>query len=203
MVKIINDAVSTALPQEELMDAAKRFLLHSGSREDLVLGDNIASPQFGSSDLLFVSQEKTHLTVARLNDTEDTEKFVISAMSYYVWLKDLVTASEILSNGKIEIDMYLFSHDFSAAISYLMHHLATKLDIYLIKYNILQVEGLDEPGIYYQRLTAEDLAKNRSFKRDEQKEEALPTEEQETSDTLEISAEELGEFNRLQERYLS
>jgi len=203
MLKIVNDAVSTAIPQEELMDAAKHFLLHSGSHKDLVLGDNIASPQFGSSDLLFVNQGKTHLTVARLRDTEDTEKFVISAMSYYIWLKDLVTASEILSNGKIDIDMYLFSHDFSAAVSCLMHHLATKLDIYLIKYKILQVEGLDEPGIYFQRLTPEDLAKNRSFKGVEQREEALPREEQETSDMLEISDEELSEFNRLQERYLS
>jgi len=203
MLKIVNDAVSTAIPQEELMDAAKNFLLHSGSQKDLVLGDNIASPQFGSSDLLFVNPGKTHLTVARLRDTEDTEKFVISAMSYYVWLKDLVTASEILSNGKVDIDMYLFSNDFSAAISCLMDHLATKLDIYLIKYKILQVEGFDEPGIYFKPLPPKDLAKNRSFDRDEQKVEALPKEEQETSDTLEISDEELSEFNRLQERYLS
>jgi hypothetical protein len=203
MLKIVNDAVSTAIPQEELMDAAKHFLLHSGSQKDLVLGDNIASPQFGSSDLLFVNPGKTHLTVARLRDTEDTEKFVISAVSYYVWLKDLVTASEILSNGKVDIDMYLFSHDFPPAISCLMDHLATKLDIYLIKYKILQVEGLDEPGIYFKPLTREDLAKNRSFERNEQKVEALPREEEETSDTLEISDEELSEFNRLQERYLS
>ena len=203
MLKIVNDAVSTAIPQEELMDAAKKFLLHSGSHKDLVLGDNIASPQFGSSDLLFVNPEKTHLTVARLSDTEDTEKFVVSAMSYYVWLKDLVAASEILSNEKIAIEMYLFSHDFSPAICCLLDHLAGKLDIYLIKYKILQVEGLDEPGIYFQPLTPEVVAKNTSLKGDEQKEEALPREEEETSDALEISAEELSEFNRLQERYLS
>jgi hypothetical protein len=202
-LKIINDAVSTAIPQDELMDAAKNFVLHAGSHKDLVLGDNIASPQFGSSDLLFVNPGKTHLTVARLRDTEDTEKFVISAMSYYVWLKDLVAASEILSNEKIDIEMYLFSHDFSAAIAYLMDHLARKLDIYLIKYKILQVEGLDEPGIYFQPLTPEDLAKNRSLKLNTRHEAALAKEEEETSDALEISAEELSEFNRLQERYLS
>ena len=204
MLKIVNDAVSTAIPREELMEAAKKFLLHSGSHQDVVLGKNIASPQFGSSDLSFVNQGKTHLTVARLNDAEAIEKFIISSMSYYVWLKDLVTASEILSNGKMEIDMYLFSHDFSAAISYLMHHLATQLEIYLIKYHILQVEGLDEPGIYFQRLTLKDVAQDRPLTLDTRQEAALPKEEKETSDAVvDISTQELSEFNRLKERYLS
>ena len=204
MLKIVNDAVSTAIPREELMEAAKKFLLHSGSHQDVVLGKNIASPQFGSSDLSFVNQGKTHLTVARLNDAEAIEKFIISSMSYYVWLKELVTASEILSNGKMEIDMYLFSHDFSAAISYLMHHLATQLEIYLIKYHILQVEGLDEPGIYFQRLTLKDVAQDRPLTLDTRQEAALPKEEKETSDAVvDISTQELSEFNRLKERYLS
>jgi len=202
MVKTIYDAVSTAIPKEELMDAAKQFLLRSGDRQDAVLGDNIASPHFGSSDLLFVNHGKTHVTVAKLNDTVEAEKFIISSMSYYVWLKDLVTATEILSNGKTEIDMYLFSHDFSASISHLMHHLATTLDIYLIKYDILQVEGLDEPGIYFQHLSPEDIARDRPLNRNTRQQEALPTEEEETSDPLELSAEELSEFNRLEERYL-
>jgi hypothetical protein len=165
-VKIINHAVSTAIPQEELTDAAKNFLLHSESHKNLVLGENIPSPQFGSSDLLFANQGKTHLTVARLSDTEATEKFVMSA------------------------------------ISHLMRHLATTLDIYLIKYDILQVEGLDEPGIYFQHLSREDIAPDRPLNRDTRQQEALPTEEEETSDPLEISAEELSEFNRLEERYL-
>jgi hypothetical protein len=204
MVKIINDAVSTAIPTEELMDAAKKFLLHSGSHQDGVLGKNIASPQFGSSDLLFVNQGKTHLTVARLNDTEDIERFIISSMSYYVWLKDFVTVGEIFSSGKIEMDLYLFSHDFSTTVSYLMHHLATQLEIYLIKYHILQVEGLDEPGIYFQRLTPEDLAQDRPLTLDTRQEAALPKEEEETSDTVvDISTQELSEFNRLKEHYLS
>jgi hypothetical protein len=42
-----------------------------------------------------------------------------------------------------------------------------------------------------------------SSERHEEKEEAMAREEEETSDTLDISAEELSEFNRLQERYLS
>jgi hypothetical protein len=203
-MKTIYDAISTAIPREELMDAAKKFLLHSGSHQDVVLGKNIASPEFGSSDLLFVNQGKTHLTVARLNDTEDIERFIISSMSYYVWLKDFVTVGEIFSSGKIEMDLYLFSHDFSAAISYLMHHLATQLEIYLIKYHILQVEGLDEPGIYFQRLTPEDLAQGRPLTLDTRQEAALPKEEKETSDTVvDISTQELSEFNRLKEHYLS
>ncbi len=202
-MKTIYDAVSMAIPTEELMDAAQKFLLHSGSPRDVVPGKNIASPQFGSSDLLFVNHNKTHLTVARLNDTEDIEKFIVSSMSYYVWLKEFVTVGEIFSSGKIEMDMYLFSHDFSTAVSYLIHAPATKLEIYLIKYHILQLEDLDEPGIYFQRLTPKDLAQDRPLKLNTRQEAALPKEEKETSDTLEISAQELSEFNRLKERYLS
>jgi len=203
MVKIINDAVSTAIPQEELMKAAKNFLLQSGSDQDLVSADNIASPHFGSSDLLLVNPEKTHLTVARFRDTEDAEGFVIPAMAYYVWLKDLVTASEWLSHGKMDIAMYLFSHNFSAAIPYLMDHVASTLDIHLVKYHVLKVEGLDEPGIYFQALPPSILGTNTSSERHETKVAAVAGEEEDTSDALEISAEELSEFNRLQERYLS
>ena len=204
-MKTIYDAVSMAIPTEELMGAAQKFLLHSGSHRDVVPGKNIVSPQFGSSDLLFVNHGKTRLTVARLNDTEDIEKFIVLSMSYYVWLKESVTVGEIFSSGKIEMDMYLFSHDFSPAVFYLMHQLAAQQEIHLIKYHILQVEGLDEPGIYFQRLAHRGFAQDTPLTLDTHQEAALPGEEEakETSDTLEISPEELSEFNRLEERYLS
>ena len=99
--------------------------------------------------------------------------------------------------------MYLFSHDFSASICNLMHFLGTESKIHLIKYAVLQVDGLDEPAVYFQPLTPEKLIQGEPMEKDGQQEEPLPKEEKETSDTLEISAEELSEFNRLQERYLS
>ncbi|MBN1843223.1 MAG: hypothetical protein JW883_13200 [Deltaproteobacteria bacterium] len=202
MAKTVYDAVSTAITRDELVDAAKRFLMHSGSNKDLVLLDNIESPQFGSSDLAFVNGEKTLLMVARINDARDTEKFIVSSMSYYWWLEQFLTISEVFHNGKTGLDMHLFSNDFSAAIECVMDKLGGKFNVHLVKYNILQVEGLDEPAAYFQRMTPGDLAQDAPPEKHGSQEEAPPTEETETSDALEISAPELEEFYRLKEHYL-
>ena len=56
MLKTTYEAVSIAITRKELLDAVRNFLLHSGSHKDVVLADNIYSPKFGSSDLLFVNK---------------------------------------------------------------------------------------------------------------------------------------------------
>ena len=202
MVRTTYEAVSIAIPRKELLDAAKKFLLHSESHKDVVLVDNIYSPKFGSSDLLFVNKARTNLTVARLNDREDSEKFIISSISYYFWLKEFVTVSEVFFNGKSELDMYLFSNDFSAAIRYLMDNLTRKLNAYPIKYSILQVEDLNEPAIYFQHMSLRDHAQDKPVKKERREEKAVLTEEQEGSASLKISPQELREFDRLKELYL-
>lgn len=202
MAKIVYDAVSTAIPRDELVDAAKRFLMHSGSSKDLALVANIDSPQFGSSDLAFANGEKTLLRVARINDARDTEKFIVSSMSYYWWLEQSLTVSEAFHNGKTGLDMYLFSNDFSPASECVMDKLGRKFNVHLVKYNILQVEGLNEPAIYFQHMTPGDLAQDAPAEKHGSQEEAPPTEETETSDAFEISAPELEEFYRLKEHYL-
>jgi len=202
MVKTTYEAVSIAIQRKELLDAARNFFLHSGSHKDVVLVDNIYSPKFGSSDLLFVNKARTNLTVARLNDHEDCERFIISSISYYFWLKEFITVSEVFFNGKSELDMYLFSHDFSAAVRYLMDNLTGKLKVYPIKYNILQVEGLNEPAIYFQHMTLRDHAQDKPVKKERQEEKAVLTEEKEGSASLKISPQELREFDRLKELYL-
>jgi len=203
MLKATYEAVSIAIPRKELVDAAKKFLLRSESNKDLVLVDNIDSPNFGSSDLLFINKAKTNLTVARLNDREDCERFIILSISYYFWLKESIRVSNIFSNRETGLDMYLFSHDFSAAIHYLMDNLAKRLKVYLIKYNSFEVEDLDEPAIYFQHMTLEKLAQDKLVEKDRRKEEPLLTQEKGPADPLEISAQELSEFNRLKERYLT
>ena len=202
MVKTTYEAVSITIQRKELLDAARNFLLHSGSHKDVVLVDNIYSPKFGSSDLLFVNKARTNLTVARLNDHEDCERFIISSMSYYFWLKESITVSKVFFNGKSELDMYLFSHDFSATVRYLMDNLTGKLKVYPIKYNILQVEGLNEPAIYFQHMTLRDHAQDKPVKKERQEEKAVLTEEKEGSASLKISPQELREFDRLKELYL-
>ena len=74
MVKTIYRAASMVIPRAELVETAKRFLVNSGSCKDVVLADNIRSPKFGSSDLLFVNSTKTNLTAARLEMMEKVVK---------------------------------------------------------------------------------------------------------------------------------
>ena len=202
MVKTIYETVSIAIPRKELLDAAKRFLLHSGSHKDLVLVDNVYSPKFGSSDLLLVNEAKTNLTVGRLNDREEGENFIVSSISYYFWLKEFITISEVFFNGKCRLGMYLFSRDFSPASRYLMDNLAPKLQVYPIKYKILQVEGVDEPAIYFQDITPKDYTQEKPVKKERQGEKVVLTEEKEGSAALKISAQELREFDRLKGLYL-
>lgn len=202
MVKTIYETVSIAIPRKELLDAAKRFLLHSVSHQDLVLADNIYSPKFGSSDLLLINKAKTNLTIGRLNDREEGENFIISSISYYFWLKEFITISEVFLNGKCGLEMYLFSRDFSAASRYLMDNLTGKLKVSPIKYKILQVEGLNEPAIYFQYITPKDHVQENPVEKERQEEKVDLTEEKERSAALKISAQELREFDRLKEVYL-
>ena len=202
MVQTAYETVSIVIPRKELLDAAKSFLLCFGSDKDLILVDNIYSPKFGSSDLLLVNKAKTNLTVGRLNDREEGENFIIASISYYFWLKEFITISEVLFNNKCGVDMYLFSHDFSAASCYLMDNLTRKLNVYPIKYNILQIEGLNEPAIYFQHIAPQEHAQNKPVKKEDNEDKAVSTEEKEGSAVLKISAQELREFDRLTELYL-
>lgn len=202
MVKTSCETVPIATPRKELLDAAKRFLLHSESHEDFVLLDNIYSPKFGSSDLLFVNKSKTNLTVGRLYDRDGGENFIISSISYYFWLKEFITIGEVFFNETCGLDMYLFSHDFSAASRYLMDNLTKEVKVYLITYKILHVEGVDEPAVYFQHITRKDHAQEKLLKKGREKERVVLTGEQERSAALKISAQELREFDRLKERYL-
>lgn len=201
-MKTTYETLSITIPRKELLDAARKFLLHSGLGNDFVLVDNIYSPKFGSSDLLFMNRAKTNLTVARLNDRKEGEDFIISSISYYFWLKEFITISEVFFNAKGGLDMYLFSHDFSVAIRYLMDNMARRLKVYAIKYNILQVEGLNEPAIYFQHISPKNHTQDKPLKKERQEGKVILTKEKERSAALKLSAQELMEFDRLRELYL-
>jgi hypothetical protein len=205
MMKTIYQTASLVIPREELTEAAKRFLLNSASSKDLIPADNIRSPKFGASDLLFVNSARTSLTAVRLsgrNYGESCEKFIISSISYYFWLRQFITVSEVFFSGKCKLEMYLFSDVFSAPVRYLMDNLPSKSFLHLIKYNILQGEGLDEPAIYFQHMSSEDHPQDRAMKNDGAQEDLPVSEESEAANDVEISPQELHEFNRLKELYL-
>ena len=204
MVKATYDAVSVAIPTKELISAAKKFLLHSDADKDLILEDNIDSPKFGSSDLLFVNKAKTSLTIVRWNhDEEEREKFVISSISYYLWLREFMTASEIFFNAKSGLEMYVFSRDFSAAACHMMEYLSKKIGVHLVRYSILEVEHVDEPGIYFQHLTLKDTADDKHVKAHGQDEQTQLTRDRQRWASLRISSEELREFERLKKLHLA
>ena len=202
MLQTINDSESKAIPRQELLDAAKSFLLCFGSDKDLNLVDNIDSPKFGSSDLLLVNHAKTNLIVGRLNNKAEGDNFIIESISYYFWLKECITISEVLFNNKCGVGMYIFSHDFSAASCYLIDNLIRKLNVYLIKYNILQCESLNGPAIYFQHIAPIDPAKKKPARKEDIEDKVISTGEKEGSAALKISVQELREFDRLTELYL-
>jgi hypothetical protein len=99
--------------------------------------------------------------------------------------------------------MYLFSHDFSAASCYLIDNLISKINVYLIKYNILQIESLNELSIYFQHIAPIDHAKKKPVKKEKREDKAVLTGEKEASAVLKISVQELREFDRITKLYLN
>ena len=205
MVKTIYRAASMVIPRAELVETAKRFLVNSGSCKDVVLADNIRSPKFGSSDLLFVNSTKTNLTAARLNhrnNGEGCEKFIISSISYYFWVRQFITVSEVFLNGTCGLEMYLFSDDFSTPVRYLMDNLPNKSVFHLVQYSVLQGEDFDEPAIYFQPASFQDPPQESAIKNDDLQEDSHVSEHSMAAGPVEISPHEFSVFNRLKELYL-
>jgi hypothetical protein len=207
MLKTIYQTTSLLIPREELTEAAKEFLVNSGLCKDFIPADNIRSPKFGVSDLLFVNSGRTTLTVVRLNGRnygESCEKFIISSISYYFWLRQFITVSEVCFSGKCKLEMYLFSDGFSAPVRYLIDNLPNKshLHLHLIKYDVLHGERLDEPAIYFQHMSPEDHPQDGTMKSNGALEAPPLSETSEAAKDVEISPQELHEFNRLKALYL-
>lgn len=202
MVKAIYRADSFPITRKELVDAAKKFLLDAESNRDLILVDNVTSPQFGSSDLLFINKAKNKITVAMVNDRDDCERFIIASMSYYFWLKECIEVNTIFFKKTSGLDMYLFAHDFSAATCYLMDNLSKNLSSYPIKYSAFRVEGFDEPALHFQYMTFKGRAGDERIRNERREQEPVSTKEKSPSALLKISSRELSEFKRLKELYL-
>jgi hypothetical protein len=198
MAKTTFEADTTKITSKELLNSAREFFLRSEANKNAVLVDNINSPNLGSSDLLFVNEAKTNVTAVRLDhgiDGEGGEKFIISSISYYLWLKQVVSASEVFLDRKRRLEMFLVSQDFSDSIHFLMGNLPSGLEIHLVKYRVLEIEGLDEIAIYFQHISFERPSRDKRIK-------GLRGRQEETPESPEISDQELREFNRLKKIYL-
>ena len=192
------------IPREELVDAAKEFLRNCDPNGNLIALQSINSLDYGSSDLLLVNKAKVNLIAAKLRypkDKESGEKFVISSLCYYFWLREAITIGEVVLNAKTELEMFLFSHDFSSAIFYLVDNIVKEFPIHVVRYSVCRSEDLDEPEIYFHDLTFRGTAQEGPQKGNLEKRGAL-TGARETPIPIAISPQELGEFCRLRERYL-
>ncbi len=201
MLKTTCEADFAAIPKEELVDAAKSFVLRSRADENFISAENVDSVKFGSSDLLFINQGKTNLTVVRVCYRENSAKFFISSICYGLWLMECITAGKILFDGKAGLNIYLFSHEFSAEIFYLVDNLSLTFPIYLVKYDMIHAEDLDEPAAHFQYLNLKNPV-HRESQRDRSEGQALRAEKKARATPLEISVQELSEFHRLRQHYL-
>jgi hypothetical protein len=204
MLKPTNESVLSLIQREELVGEAKTFLLNSDPNGNFVALQSINSLDYGSSDLLLVNKAKANLTAAKLRypkDKESGEKFVISSLCYYFWLREAITIGEVVLNVKTEVEMFLFSHDFSSAIFYLVDNLVRDFPIHVVRYSICRSEELDEPEIHFQDVTFRGTAQKGRQKSHFEKGGAL-IEGSEKPLPIAISPQELGEFCRLRERYL-
>ena len=203
MLKATYDAPASEISKSSLLEAAKGFLLHGKNKQSFIDLNNLDSLHFGASDLCLVNEDRTRMTVVRLGQKGEGEDFIFSCISYYFWLKQNITVTEILLNQQVEVIMYVFARDFSPAVSFLMQNLRETRSIYLVKYSILQVEGLKEPAISFQALSPQNFSTNEGGSKLSQKEQGYSQEEPRESASSELSDEELREFGRLKQLYLS
>ncbi len=142
----------SSVPKDQLVEAAGKFLLNLGSYEDATVEENIASPKFGSSDLLLTNKAKTTIVCAKLNNGRNCEAFIVSAIAYYFWFREFMKVGQCCFNGKPRLEMYFFLDDLPAVVSYMLEKLRENVRVHLVQYNILQVEGLKGLAIYFQHV---------------------------------------------------
>jgi len=204
MLKPTDEPILPLIPREDLVGAAKAFLLNSDPNSHFIALESINSLDYGSPDLLLVNKAKANLTAAKLRypeEQESSEKFVISSLCYYFWLREAITIGEVVLNVKTELEMFLFSHDFSSAIFYLVDNMVKEFPIHVVRYSVCRSENLDEPEIHFHDVTFRGTAQKGPQERNLEKRGAL-IEAREKPIPTAISPQELGEFCRLRERYL-
>ena len=137
------------IPSSALLRAAKTYLLRADVDKAFVTVDNIESPRFGASDLLLVNKARTRVVCAKLARGKDCEAFVVSGVAFYCWLEELMQVGAPLFGHRATLDMVLFFHGFSPAVSYLTDRWARNVRIRPIEYNVFRIEGFHHPVVRF------------------------------------------------------
>jgi hypothetical protein len=202
MVKAAYEDLSTVIPRKILANAARGFLLNHELNEALVPARNIDSQRFGSSDLVLVSEAENKLVVGMLNDGRACKEFLTSSIAYRFWLDNSLRASKVSSDRQKRVEMYLFSSECSSARLYLMDEVFEPFMIHMIEYRILQVQGSDDRIIFFRHMTSRDDRSEKLHQNKIPHKDHLFVVGNARSGPVNLSTQELKEFNRLSAHYL-
>lgn len=173
------------------------FLLGSQQRNQVVFLENIDSPEFGRSDLIFVSQQDDTLNIVRLNDEHQTERFVVTSLAYCLWIRHFTSVHGALLNTRGGLTLHLISCEFAPAVVSAAALLAGRVDLNLVRYQVLMIEGLNEPIVYFEQVAPPKPPQHVTGKLFESSWDLIPAQEGGHAAPSNVTAEEMGEFNRL------
>jgi hypothetical protein len=188
------------IPSSALLRAAKTYLLRADADKEFVAVDNIESPKFGASDLLFVNKARTRVVCAKLARGKNCEAFVVSGLAFYCWFEELMQVGAPLFGHRATLDMVLFSHGFPPAVAYMTDRWAPDVRVRPIEYNVFRIEGLSHPVVRFRPVRTGRLVRRKTEKPPLQKEDAERNKHQQQSEPLDNSRQEWEAFQRLKER---
>ncbi len=204
MTKETFSVKSLAVSKDKLVAPVSRYFLSGRFLERLPEAvENVVSPEFGSSDLLFLDEKNGEVTAVRINAGNDVEKFVVEALSYGLWLQEAVAVAAALFRRQWRLEVYLFSPDFTP-VRRLVQGLAGKIRTHLVEYELLPMEDRKEPVICFRERELPELPAGAVAAGNGERESPggeLPLRES-LIGSLGISEEELKEFERLKAQYL-
>lgn len=183
-----------------LLAAAKSYLYRQGPCQDLVAVENMDSPQFGSSDLLFVNGTRTRIICARLSRMRHSEAFVVSAMAYYRWLRQSLGVGALFFGQEPALDMYLFANSFSPATTCVLNDWLDEDSLHLVSYDIWQVDGLSQPVARFRSVTPAPAARQKPARPNIREEPARVDKKHGEADPASLSLQQWETFQRLKER---
>jgi hypothetical protein len=188
------------IPSSALLRAAKKYLLRADVEKVFFAVDNIESPRFGASDLLFVNKTRSRVVCAKLARGKDCEAFVVSGVAFYFWLKEMMQVGASLFGHRLTLDMVLFYHGFSPAVSYLNNRWLQNARIRPIEYNVFRIEGLKHPVVRFRPVRTHRLAERRKENPPLQNDKAERNIKHQYSEPQDNAHQDWQAFQRLKER---
>ena len=200
MLKNAYDVSPQTVSEEVLLEAAVRFLHRIIGDGILLPVENLASSDLGASDLAFVRQDRSWLTVAKLHRRGDFETFALQAAAYHLWLKECTRISQTILNRTIGLDTYLISYNLPSADSFLLKAISGISGLSFIRYQLLDIEDWDEPVVRFKLIDVEACAKDRPER--EKNDNTANQQDVRSLPVPGLSPLEIDAFNRLKAQHL-